>query len=55
MPLTFDLPIELLRTYRGKNPCPPDFNSFWDRSLEEMRSIDPKIELIAAEFTGTER
>jgi cephalosporin-C deacetylase len=52
MPLTFDLPIELLRTYSGKNPCPPDFDSFWDRNLEEMRSIDPKIELIAAEFTG---
>jgi cephalosporin-C deacetylase len=52
MPLTFDLPIELLRTYRGKNPCPADFDSFWDRSLEEMRSIDPKIELIAAEFTA---
>src|SRR5512139_1739071 len=50
MPLTFDLPIELLRTYRGKNPCPPDFDSFWDRSLEEMRYIDPKVELSAAEF-----
>ena len=52
MPLTFDLPIELLRTYRGKNPCPSDFDSFWDRNLAEMRSIDPKIELIAAEFTA---
>ena len=50
MPLTFDLPIELLRTYRGKNPCPSDFDSFWDKSLIEMQSIDPKVELIAAEF-----
>lgn len=50
MPLTFDLPIELLRIYRGKNPCPSDFDSFWDKSLIEMRSIDPKVELIAAEF-----
>jgi cephalosporin-C deacetylase len=52
MPLTFDLPIEQLKTYPGKNPCPSDFDSFWDRSLAEMRSIDPEIELIAAEFTA---
>jgi len=50
MPLTFDLPIEQLRTYRGKNPRPSDFDSFWDRSLAEMRLIDPKVELIAADF-----
>jgi cephalosporin-C deacetylase len=52
MPLTFDLPIEQLITYLGKNPCPSDFDSFWDRGLAEMRSIDPQIELIAAEFTA---
>jgi cephalosporin-C deacetylase len=52
MPLTFDLPIDQLETYPGKNPCPSDFESFWDRSLAEMRSIDPEIELIAAEFTA---
>lgn len=52
MPLTFDLPLEQLKTYPGKNPCPADFDSFWDRSLAEMRSIDPQIELIAAEFTA---
>ncbi len=50
MPLTFDLPIEQLRTYRGINPCPSDFDSFWDKSLAEMHSMDPNVELIAAEF-----
>ncbi len=50
MPLTFDLPIEQLTAYQGKNPRPSDFDSFWDSSLAEMRSIDPKVELIAAEF-----
>ena len=50
MPLTFDLPFEQLGTYQGKNPCPPDFDSFWDMSLAEMRAIDPKVELVAAEF-----
>ena len=50
MPLTFDLPLEQLRTYQGKNPRPADFDSFWDSSLAEMRLIDPKVELILAEF-----
>lgn len=50
MPLTFDLPIEQLRTYQGKNPCPADFDSFWNKSLAAMRSIDPSVEFIAAEF-----
>lgn len=50
MPLTFDLPLEQLKTYRGKNPCPLNFNSFWEESLAEMRSIDSQIELVPAEF-----
>ena len=50
MPLTFDLPIEQLKTYQGKNPCPADFDSFWDKSLMEMRAIDAQVELIPAEF-----
>jgi len=50
MPLTFDLPIEQLRAYRGANPRPTDFDSFWDSSLVEMRSIDPKVELTTADF-----
>jgi cephalosporin-C deacetylase len=50
MPLTIDLPIERLETYRGKNPCPSDFDSFWKHGLAEMWSIDAKVELIVAEF-----
>jgi cephalosporin-C deacetylase len=50
MPLTFDLPIEQLKTYRGKNPCPLDFDSFWDKSLAEMRNLDGHVELSKAEF-----
>ncbi|MBN1764700.1 MAG: acetylxylan esterase [Sedimentisphaerales bacterium] len=50
MPLTFDLPIEQLDTYQGKNPRPDDFDAFWDKSLTEMRSIDSRVELIPSEF-----
>lgn len=45
-----DMPLEKLKAYQGINPRPADFDAFWDRSLEEMRSIDPKIELIEADF-----
>lgn len=50
MPLVFDLPIEQLKIYQGTNPRPADFDPFWDKSLAEMRSIDPQVELIPAEF-----
>lgn len=50
MPLTFDLPLEQLRVYRGENPRPADFDSFWDSSLAEMHSIDPKVELTTSAF-----
>ena len=50
MPLTFDLPLEQLTTYQGKNPCPGDFDAFWEKSLAEMQSIDSQIEMVPAEF-----
>ncbi len=45
MPL-IDMPLEQLREYRGRNPRPEDFDEFWDRSLEEMRTVDPQVELV---------
>ena len=53
MPLTFDLPFEQLERYQGRNPCPQDFNAFWEKGLAEMRSIDPEVELIEAEFQAS--
>jgi cephalosporin-C deacetylase len=50
MPLLFDMPLEELKTYQGINPRPDDFESFWDDSLAEMRSLDPAIEIVPAEF-----
>jgi cephalosporin-C deacetylase len=50
MPLMFDMPMEKLRTYKGTNPKPKDFDAFWDRSLKEMRALDPKVEMIPANF-----
>jgi cephalosporin-C deacetylase len=50
MPLIFDLPFEQLKSYQGRNPRPQDFDAFWEKSLAEMHSTDPQIELIPAEF-----
>jgi cephalosporin-C deacetylase len=50
MPLTFDFPLERLKTYEGINPRPDDFDAFWDASLAEMHAIDPQVTLTPAEF-----
>lgn len=50
MPLTFDMPFEKLQTYQGINPRPADFDAYWDRALEEMRAVEPNVELIPAAF-----
>lgn len=41
----FEMPLAELHTYGGSSPRPPDFDAFWDGALEEMRSIDPEVEL----------
>jgi cephalosporin-C deacetylase len=49
MPM-IDMPLEKLQTYTGRNPCPPDMDAFWDRSLAGMRAVDPKVELVRSAF-----
>lgn len=50
MPLTFDLPLEQLYTYQGRNPRPVDMDEFWDRSLADMNAVDPQVEIRPATF-----
>lgn len=45
MPLV-DMPLAKLREYQGRNPRPADMDEFWDRSLDEMRALDPQVELV---------
>jgi cephalosporin-C deacetylase len=49
MPL-IDLPLSQLQTYAGRNPKPEDHADYWDRALEEMRGVDPELELRPASF-----
>ena len=41
-----DMPLERLKVYEGRNPRPDDMEAYWDRALEEMRSVDAKVELV---------
>lgn len=50
MPLMFDMPLEQLKTYQGRNPRPGDFDAFWDQGIAEMQVIDPQLELVPASF-----
>ncbi len=49
MPL-IDMPLAKLKTYKGSSPCPKDIDRYWDTALAEMRSVDPKVELVKSDF-----
>ncbi|MEM6823245.1 MAG: alpha/beta fold hydrolase [Verrucomicrobiota bacterium] len=42
----FDFPFETLETYKGTNPCPSDFDAYWERALGELSEIvsNPQLE-----------
>ncbi|HOH28428.1 MAG TPA: alpha/beta fold hydrolase [Candidatus Hydrogenedentes bacterium] len=46
----FEMPLEQLELYAGRNPRPADFDAYWDRAKEEMRALESGIELIPADF-----
>ena len=48
-----DMPLDELLTYRGTNPKPADFDSYWERGLAEMRSVDPAVKIAPAEFKSS--
>lgn len=41
----FDLPLDQLRVYAGRNPRPDDFDAYWDAALAELDATDPRPEL----------
>ncbi|MEI7436891.1 MAG: alpha/beta fold hydrolase [bacterium] len=51
--LSFDMPLDKLLTYQGRNPRPADFDAYWERALEEMRAVDAMVELRPASFVAT--
>ncbi|AHC13955.1 acetylxylan esterase [Salinispira pacifica] len=53
MPLTFDMPLEELQSYRGSGPVPADFHKFWDASIKESRNHDARAEIASAGFSSS--
>lgn len=49
MPLV-DMPLEKLNVYQGISPCPGDIDTYWEAALEEMRALDPCVELVPSKF-----
>ncbi len=45
MPL-IDKPLSELHQYKGINPRPSDFDSYWDDSLRELDTHDSQVELV---------
>jgi cephalosporin-C deacetylase len=45
-----DMSLEKLFNYEGRNPCPADFDAYWERSLIEMKAVDARVELVPAAF-----
>ncbi len=45
-----DMPLEQLQEYMGKNPCPADFDSYWDSAISEIQGDQGNYELIKSEF-----
>ena len=50
MPATFDLSWDALQTYAGSSPRPDDFDAYWERALAELERVDPRPEIVPADF-----
>ncbi|MCG3146724.1 MAG: Cephalosporin-C deacetylase [Verrucomicrobiae bacterium] len=49
MPIV-DKPLAELRTYKGRNPRPADFDKFWDKSIAAMKALGTDHKLVPAKF-----
>ncbi len=42
---TFDLPLDELRDYPGRNPRPEDLDEYWAGALAELDAVEPDVRL----------
>jgi cephalosporin-C deacetylase len=45
-----DMPLSELQQYQGTNPCPDDFDRFWESALDDMRSVRPEVTISPSGF-----
>lgn len=50
MPATFDMSLDELRNYSGRNPRPEDFDGFWNEAVEEMHGLGTECARVSASF-----
>lgn len=50
---SLDMPLQELKKYYGVNPCPKDFDIYWERALAEMKIVDPEIKYIRSSFQSS--
>ena len=43
--LVFDLPVDQLPSYAGRNPRPNDFDDYWARALVELDGTEPEVSM----------
>jgi len=41
----FEMPLEELRVYQGRNPRPRDFDSYWADALGELDALDSQVDM----------
>ncbi|MFW5802132.1 MAG: alpha/beta fold hydrolase, partial [Spirochaeta sp.] len=46
----FEMPLEKLYQYDGRNPRPADFDDYWQEAMREMRACRPAVEIQPAGF-----
>jgi cephalosporin-C deacetylase len=49
MPL-IDMPLLQLLEYNGRNPCPNNFDDYWEEAIAEMHGVESDLELRPADF-----
>ena len=47
-----DKPLHELQEYRGINPRPGDFDTFWDNGLKELDNLKAHVELKPVDILG---
>ena len=45
-----DKPIDELLQYSGRNPRPVDFDAYWEKAMQEMRTVKPDVTFTPAEM-----
>jgi cephalosporin-C deacetylase len=49
--MLIDMPLEELKRYTGTTPRPRDFDDYWTRALEELRTTPSEVDMVPSSFS----